>query len=134
METSLLLSITGGFYRFAGELLADLKRQEIAKLDGELLRHKRMQLAEKLEEFEKKLVSAVVAERGKVEQELISRGLGNTTVKQSVLRAIDQRASDESEKAHREYNRTIEEIALMERKLAEQSTSVWAKIRRHVGF
>jgi hypothetical protein len=134
MDTSVILSITGAFYRFVGELLADLKRQELAMLDAELLRLKRMQLAEKLEEFEKQLASAVITEKGKVEQELISRGLATSTVRQSELRAIDQRASDESEKAHREYSRAIEEIALLERKVAEQSVSVWKRIRRFFGL
>jgi hypothetical protein len=92
-------------------------------------------LSEKLEEFKVSLDAAVKKEKGKAEQDLISRGLGNSTVRQSTLRAIEHDAAAELEKASREYNRAIEEIALMERRLEVQNrTPWWGKLLRSCGL
>ena len=45
--------------------------------------------------------------KAKAEQDLISRRLANTTVRQSSLRAIENDTATELEKATREYNRAI---------------------------
>lgn len=134
MEISTVISATGGFIKFAGEVNADLKRQELARIDAELLNLKKTQLTEKLEEFKRELETAVTQEKARAEQDLISRGLSNTTVRQSTLRAIEREASDQVEKATREYNRTMEEIALMERKVHEQAQSWCKKILRSIGL
>lgn len=134
MDTSILISITGRFFQSVGEIVAELKRQELAKLDADLLTLKRQLLAEKHEEFESDLEDAVRIEKARTEQDLISRGLGNTTIRQSSLRAIENDAARELNQALREYNRALEEIALMERNMREQAESGWKKLLRRVGL
>ncbi|MHC4179183.1 MAG: hypothetical protein ACYSWU_16845, partial [Planctomycetota bacterium] len=127
---STIIALTGGFFKFVGEVVADLKHQQFAMIDAELLNLKRTQLAEKLEDFKSDLAAAAKEEKGRAEQDLISRGMGNTTVRESTLRAIEQDASKELERASREYNRAIEEIALIERKVNEQARPWWKKLFR----
>lgn len=127
MDTSIVVSLTGSFLKVVGEVLADAKRQDLATLDADALKLKQQVLSEKLEEFKSSMVTAVKQEKGKAEQDLISRGLGNTTVRQSALRAIENDAAMELERASREYNRAIEEIALMERRLEVQNRPPWWK-------
>jgi hypothetical protein len=122
METSTLISLTGSFLKLVGDVLADVKRRDLATIGADLLKLKRDLLSEKLEEFKSSLAATVTQEKGKAEQDLISRGLGNTTVRQSTLRAIEHDAATELEKASREYNRAIEEIALIERRLVVSDT------------
>lgn len=127
MDTSTVISVSGGFLKFVGEALADVKRQDLANVDADLLKLKRQVLAEKLEEFKSSLDTAAKLEKARSVQELISRGLANTTVRQSSLRAIEHDAATELERATREYNRAIEEIALIERKLEVQNRPRWWK-------
>ena len=127
MDTSTIISLTGGFLKFVGETLADVKRQDLANVDAELLKLKRRVLAENLEEFKSNLNAAANQEKAKAKQDLISRGLANSTVRQSSLRAIENDAAKEVERATREYNRAIEEIALIERKLQVQKRPPWWK-------
>jgi hypothetical protein len=127
VDTSTVISVTGGFLKFVGEALADVKRQDLANMDAEFLKLKRRELAEKLEEFKSELDVAVKQEKAQFEQDLILRGVADTTVLHSLLRAIDNDAATELERATREYNRAIEEIALIERKLAVQSRPTWLK-------
>ena len=128
MEISTVIATTGSFIKYAGEVIADLKRQELATIDRELLNLKKTVLTEKLEESKAELEASVKQEKARAVQDLISRGLSNSTVRDSTLRAIEQDASNELTKASREYNRTMEEIALLERKVNEQARSWWAKI------
>jgi hypothetical protein len=134
MEISTVISTTGSFIKFAGEVIADLKRQELARIDAALLNLKKTVLTKKFEEFKSELETAVKQEKACKEQELISRRLSNLTVRDSLLRGIEQDASNEVTKALREYNRTMEEIALMERKLNEQAQSSWKKLLRFFGL
>ena len=127
METSTIVSLTGKFLQVVGEVLADVKRQDLADADAKMLRFKRGLLSENLEHFKQDLNVAASQEKAKAEQDLLSRGLGNTTVRQSSLRAIEADAATELARATREYNRAIEEIALIERKLAVQNRPPWWK-------
>ena len=121
------MSITGGFVQFAGELLADLKRQDIARIDIDLLRLKRTQLSEKLEDTKRDLGEAVRKEKAKAEHDLINRGLSNTTIRDGKLRSIEQDANTELDRAMREYNRAIEEIALMEQRIKVEGRRWWKR-------
>jgi hypothetical protein len=134
MQTTTVLSTSGSFFKLLAELVADLKRQELAHVDADLLRLKRQVLAERLEDFKSNLASAVKTDTSRTEQDLIFRGLGNTTVRQSAIRTIEKDAAEQSEKAHREYNRAIEEIALMDRKVQELAVPGWKKLLRIFGF
>jgi hypothetical protein len=52
-----------------------------------------------------------------------------------MLRTIDQDSTNELNNATREYNRAIEEIALLERQVREQATPFWTRFlgrRAHV--
>lgn len=127
MDVSTVISVTGGFLKFVGETLADLKRLDLTSVNAELLQLKRGVLAEKLEEFTHQLDAAAKQDKAKAEQDLISRGLGNTTVRQSSMRAIENDAAGQLERATREYNRAIEEIALMEQKVEIRNRPPWWK-------
>lgn len=128
METSTIISLTGGFFKFVGDVIADLKSQELATINVDLLNLKRTQLTEKLEEFKTELDAFVNKEKARAEQDLISRGMGNTTIRDSILRGIEQDASNELQKVLREYNRAIEEIVLLERKVNVQARPRFKKI------
>jgi hypothetical protein len=135
MDTPTIISMTGGFLKSVGEVLADVKRQDLAKVDADFLKLKRDVLNEKLEEFKSRLDVAVKQEKAKAEQELNDRGFGNITVRQSRVRAIENDAATELERVTREYNRAIEEIALVERRLEVQvRPSWWRKLFRSCGL
>jgi hypothetical protein len=134
MGISTVISLTAGFMKYAGEIIADLKRQELARIDIEMLNLKRTQLSERLEEFNSESEIAIKKKKAQEEQSLISRGLFNSTVRDSTLRAIENDANNEVAKATREYNRTMEEIALMERKITEKAQPWWKKVFRSIGL
>jgi hypothetical protein len=133
MEISTVISTTANFMKFAGEIIAGLKRQEFARIDAELLNLKKTLLTERFEEFKSELETAVKHEQARAEQDLISRGLSNSTLRSSILRGIEQDASNEVAKGSREFNRTMEEIALLERKLNEQAHTSWKRVLRFFG-
>jgi hypothetical protein len=134
MDITTIISLTGCFLQTVGEVLADLKRQDIARLDVDLLNLKRSQLAEKLDDFKSELDSAVNQEKSRAERDLISRGLATSTVRQSTLQAIENDASRELDTAAREYNRAVEEIALLEQKVLAQARPWWKKFLRRCGM
>lgn len=128
MEISAGISFTTAFTKFVGAIVADLKREELAKINLELLNLKRNELADRLADYKSQMAKAVAQDEAQAKQDLISRGLGNTTLVNNTLRAIEKNASDEIYKATREYNRAIEEIALLERQVKAQ-LPWWRKIR-----
>ncbi len=128
MNFSAVVAVTGPFIKLIGDGLADLKRQRLADIDLEKLRLQRTIWAEKQEDCQARLQVAVAQEKAQAKQDLISRGLGNLTVLDSTIRAIEQDAANELNHAMREYNRAIEEIALVERQVKEQATSLWRKL------
>jgi hypothetical protein len=130
MDTTTLISLTGNFLKTLGEVVADLKRKELARIDLALLNLTRTQLSEKLSDFTAGLEAAVKHEKAVAQQDLVSRGLANSTVRDSRLRAIEQDASTELEKATREYNRAIEEIALLEQQVNENARPWWKRLVR----
>jgi hypothetical protein len=134
METSVILGTAGKFISMSGEILAELKRRDIATIDADLLRLKRERMSEALEQWRADVGKAQVRRKAEVQQDLISRGLRNSTVLNSMIRRVEQDAADEGEKAAREYSRNIEEIALMERKLVEQNKPFWKKMLNLIGI
>jgi hypothetical protein len=133
MDISTVISATGTFIKFAGEVIADLKRRDIATIDAELLNLKKNELKVQLEQCMSKLEVAVKQDKAWTEQHLISLGLSNTTIRDGRFRAIERDASNEVEKATREYNRAMEEIALMECKLHELAKPWWKKLLGSIG-
>lgn len=51
-----------------------------------------------------------------------------------MIRRVEQDAAAELDNASREYSRTLEEIALLERKIAEQYKPIWKKVLNLVGI
>lgn len=133
METSVLLGMAGKFVSTAGEILADLKRRDIGTIDADLLRLKREKMTEALDQLRADVGKAVEQKKAEAKQDLISRGLANSTVLDSMMRRVEQDAGDELDKASREYSRNLEEIALLERKVAEQNKPVWKKLLNLIG-
>ena len=131
MSLPTVIAATGPFLKLVGEVLADLKRQELADIDIAFLDLQRSKLADGLRECQAKVQEEVVRRQAQARQDFISRGLGNTTVVDSALRAIEQDAANELSKAMLEHNRALEEIALRERQVRAQSRSSW---RRFLGW
>jgi hypothetical protein len=127
MDTSTVISIGGTFLKYVGEVLAEVKRQDLANIDAEFLRLKRNVLSERLEQFKADLDVAVKQKRASVEQDLISRGFSNSTVRQSTLRVVESDAMKQVERVTCEYNRAIEEIALIERSIEIRNRPPWWK-------
>jgi len=134
VESSVILGMASKFISISGEILPDLKRREIATIDADLLKLKRERMAEALEELRAEVGKAVEQKKAAIKQDLINRGLANSTVLDSKIRQTEQYAADELEKASREYSRNIEEIALLERKIAEQNKASWKKLLNLVGI
>jgi hypothetical protein len=125
---STTIEITGTFVQFVGEVVADLKSRELTRIDLDVLRLKREQLRDKLDDFKRDLADAVVRDKARAEQDLISRGLANSTVRDGRLRAIEQDAATQLDRAMREYNRTIDELALMEQRRTAESRPWWKRL------
>jgi hypothetical protein len=115
VEPSVAIQLTGTFVKFVGETVAELKR---AAVDLDLLRLKRGVLTERLKDLESEIQRAVEMEKGKVIGDLADRGHLNSSLKDSSIFGIERAANDQLAIAWREHNRAIEEIALMERRLA----------------
>jgi hypothetical protein len=128
MDTSALIA---GFLQGVGKLVGDLRAQAIGKIDLELLNLKRIALAEKLEDFKRDLAIKVRHEKGRVEQDMISRGIGGS-VRSVKLASIDQQAGTDTERTVREFGRALEEIALLERKVREQNDTYLKRFVRYL--
>jgi len=105
-----------------------LKRAEFANIDIDLLRLKRDTLRERLEDLEKELAAAAKLAKGNKAGELADRGLGGSTIIDSFTMGIERDANDQLAVARREYNRAIEEIALMERRIVEGRVPWWKRL------
>jgi len=118
METATILGMSATFTKVAKEILADLNSRDIAAIDADLLKLKMDQLADALDNLKTCVARAIPLTKAKERQILKDRGLANSTELDSMFRRIDQEAADEIEKATKEHGRKLEEIALVERKLA----------------
>lgn len=81
-------------------------------------------------QFEVKLIIAADKEKKEAYANLVSRGLAGSSLNESMLGAIERDASNELNQAMREYNRAMEEIALLERKVLEQMNTWWQRLFR----
>jgi len=113
--------------KFVGEQLADVKRRDFANVDGQILRLKRQVLAERLEDFKSALDTAAKQAKANIENDLIRRNLANSTIRDSYFRTVDRDAASELERGTREFNRALEEIALIESKVEIQNRPPWWK-------
>jgi hypothetical protein len=120
-------SLTATFINLVGQVLDDVKRRDLATVNADLLRLKRESLRDELAKLKASVAASVKKQKAKAEQAHFSRGLGTATVLLSTLAAIDSRAAHQMGEATREYNRTIDQIALLEKKLAVQNRPAWWK-------
>jgi signal transduction histidine kinase len=94
MSLPALIAVTGPFLKFVGEVLVDVKRQRLADIDLEQLRLRRTILSERFEECRNRLHREMERAKGHTHQDLISRGLANSTVLDSNLRSIERRPTN----------------------------------------
>jgi len=111
-----------------GEVRANLDRQSVADLDLDQINLLRLQVDQKFNELKAQLADFVALRKDTVEKVMIERGVTNATIRFNMLRIIDKEASDETEIAAREYNRGIEELSLLERKVQDANRSWWKKL------
>jgi len=130
MEPSTAMKLTGAFDKFTGDTLSDLKRTELATIDLDLLRLKRNVLSDRLEDLESKLQDEVKTEKGNKAAELASHGLSSSSILPSFEMAIERDANEQLALAWREYNRAVEEIALLERRVVESNCPWWKRLVR----
>lgn len=121
MDASKWLEIVAPFYTAVGENLEALTRQ--AEIDPDLLRLKREEIADKFEDAKAGLARAADLGKKNAVADLSSRGLLSSTSKESAHKSIDDRAANELAKMHREYNRAIERISIIERSAGLQQSA-----------
>jgi hypothetical protein len=121
-------SLTPTFIKLVGQVLADVKRRDLATINADLLRLKRDSLNDGLRKFKASLEVSVKQQKVKAAQGHISRGLGKTPIPRSTFAAIENHAAHQMVEATREYNRAIEEIALLEKKIALRSRPWWKRL------
>ncbi|MDA0835156.1 MAG: hypothetical protein O2955_17480 [Planctomycetota bacterium] len=122
-----LISATSSFMKIMGEIIADIQRMDIAEIDLELLKLKHAELSDRFDIFKSELERKIIKQKSHVEQDLNARGLSNTTMRYGLLRAVETQGSDELAKAAQEYNRAIEVIALLERKVNTNKGRWWKR-------
>ncbi len=120
MESATGIALTGGFIKFVGETLAELKSQTLGNLDIDLLRLKKAVLEEKLTDYIANAQIETQHEKARVEQDMIDRGLSGSTVRLNMLQSVDSKWSARIQDASRDYARAIEELAILERRVKDQ--------------
>jgi hypothetical protein len=125
MDADSWLTIVAPFYKVAGEAVEELTRRSIAEIDSELLRLKREELTDRLEEAQTAVARAADLDKKNKIADLASRGLLGSSMKESSQNGVDARSADVLEKMHREYNRAIERIALLEKKVNARNRWPW---------
>lgn len=121
MEPSVAAELTGAFVKHIGATLADLKSADLSDIEVEIFDHKRGILSEKLTDLESRRQDRVVLEKRNKLADLSSRGLANSSMVDSFNRAIENDANTLLADARREYNRAIEEIAILERRALDRN-------------
>ena len=127
MDAGEWVSIVAPFYTAIGQVLEEFSRQTIAEIDIALLRLEREKLTEKLEDTRTAIVKAADLEKKNKIADLASRGLLGSSIRESSSNGVDTRSADVLEKMHREYNRAIEKLALLEQKVNVRNNQWWRK-------
>jgi hypothetical protein len=125
MDADTWIEVAAPFYTAVGEVVKELTRRNIADIDLELLKLKREELTDRLNETRTKVAKAADLEKKNAVADLSSRGLGGSSLKESTIGGVDSRSAEVLDKMHREYNRAIEKIALMERKVSSRRWWHW---------
>jgi len=127
MDASEWANIVSPFYLAVGRVVEEFSRKTVAEIDIELLRLEREKLTEKLDDTRVGIVKAADLEKKNVVADLASRGLLGSSMKESSQKAVDNRSADVLDKLHREYNRAIEKLALLEQKIKARNRQWWLK-------
>jgi hypothetical protein len=127
MEPLVLAKLTAGFVEGAGKVLAEIQKEDLAFLQLKKISIAMDRLKERYEDFKGKLDDAVLQLKSEKRQDLINRGMSNTSVADSFISAIDRDAGKELVEATREFNRTREELALREQEIRIRNRSVWTR-------
>lgn len=122
------------FIKLIGEQLAEIKRIAISEIDAEMLRLKRNVLEEKLARFKQEMLKHFQTDKAAKLQDLNSRGLSNSSMVFSVTQALENSYNSRLLFATTEYNRAIEEIALIERKISKINMTFIQRFQRYFGF
>jgi hypothetical protein len=110
-----------------GEVVEEFSRKSIAEIDVNSLRLEREKLAEKLEDAKAAIVKAADLEKKNKVADLAQRGLLSSSMKESSSNGVDTRSADVLDKMHREFNRAIEKLALLEQKINVRNSRWWCK-------
>jgi len=127
MDADTWLKVAGPFYTAVGEVLEELTRRSIAEIDVELLTIKREELSDRLEETRSAVAKAADLEKKNAVADLIARGLGGSSLKESTVNGVDNRSAEVLDKMHREYNRAIEKVALLEHNVTVRNGQWWLR-------
>ena len=114
---SLAIDAAGAFYKVLGNRMQAVRAKNIADLDREFLGLEQQRIEEALERLGNELKKTVEIEKSEATQDLIQRGLYNSTVKDSVLKNIERESYSRFESAAREVARAKEEIGLLVNKI-----------------
>ena len=117
MDADTWLEIVAPFYKAVGEAVEELSSRRVTQLDIDLLRLKREELTDRLEETRAAVAAAADLEKKNKLGDLASRTLQGSSMREISQTGVDTRSADVLEKMHREYNRGIERIALLERRV-----------------
>jgi hypothetical protein len=71
MESDIVTSLTDRYFKYAEEMVADLKSQKLSKLDADLLQQKMTELTEKFDAFKSDFDAAVKQEKKRGAQETL---------------------------------------------------------------
>ena len=127
MEPSIGTQLFGKFSKLAASTLAELKAKDTAELDLDEIRLKRDKLAKGLQQLEVDVEGAVRVQKDDAVADLSSRGLSNSSMKDSTFLAIDRDANKQLDEARQEYGRAIEELALLERRVRIRMVPSWSR-------
>lgn len=128
MELETVTSLTNRFFKYAEEMIADLKSRKLSKRDADLLQMQLTELTEKFDTFKSDFDAAVRQGKARAAQETFSQGLANTTAMQNTLLAIEKNANNEMEKASRAHSHAVKEITQLKREVNERSQTWWRKL------
>jgi hypothetical protein len=130
MDIGEFVNLVDPYMRRVGQVVEELKRQDIARIDIALLNRKRQVLDEQREEFLSRAKAEAGKDTAKIDEEMTDRGLMTSTVRHSRHIAVENQWADQILKGLREYNRAIEEIALMEQRIREEFRPWWKRLFR----
>lgn len=125
-------ALASGFVKTAVDTVSEIERQELAKLDVDLLNVQRQSLDRAYKQFKDDIERKCVEELADKKQDLISRNLGNTSLVDSELKSIKETKDRELERATTEYKSSINICDLKELKLKEQSRPWWVRFWRTI--